>query len=444
MHITITAQKFSKSGGQSVDKLVGYLEKENEGLDASLHEHFFDQNNDMVNPENVVKDIDGNTKKLKKVEPKFYSLTINPSKKELQIINNLAIKEVEILRNNLPVETDNNLSDATLIKEYTNHFLKEYVRESMREYASSFKNEINGRSVNINDIKYYAKIESSRTYKGNDKQVIENAPFRKELRSLELKLSQVELGKQEGNVIELKNSIQKLHENAPHKINGKMIMQGMQKEGFQSHIHVIVSRKDASNNYSLSPGSKYKASESILNGKIVKRGFDRDGWIGRSEKTFDKMFDYNRNYVLSYQGKKDAKDNPKLYWETIKNLPLNEKNYALKVLGIPVQKNSKIGQNLSNLSVNNTVNHAKKVFVPDEVKEAMKIIDDFKSGRIPNTQMSIAEINSFIKDANKVMGLLTKGAVVPEPTAQAARIITKYAVKLIKAVTRGSGLEIGM
>lgn len=444
MHITVTAQDFSKSTGQSVGKLVDYLEKENEGLDVDLHEHFFDQKEDVIRPQTVIKDIDGNTKKLKKTEPKFYSLTINPSKKELEIIHNLAIKEVEIFRNNLPVETDNKESDSVLIKEYTNHFLKQYVRESMKEYAASFKNEINGRPVDVSDIKYYAKIESSRTYKGNDKQVIENTPFRKELRTLELKLARVELGKEQGNIKELKEGIQKLHDSAPHKINGKMIEQGMQKEGFQSHIHVVVSRKDASNNYSLSPGSKYKQSESVLNGKTVKRGFDRDGWIGRSEKAFDKMFDYKRNYVLSYQGKKDAKDNPKLYWQTIANLPKNEKHYALKVLGMPIPKDNQVGRNMSNLVKHNIQNTIKKIAVPDEIREAMSKIDSVRSGRIPDTNMSIAQINGYIKDANKVVNLLSKGAVVPEPTTQAAKLVLKYAVKLGKAIMRTGGMEMGI
>tara|TARA_R110002074_G_scaffold335484_1_gene505927 strand:+ start:310 stop:507 length:198 start_codon:yes stop_codon:yes gene_type:complete len=57
-----------------------YLEKENQDKAIELHEHFFDQNNDRISPEHIVKDIDGNTAKLKKQEPKFYSLTINPCK----------------------------------------------------------------------------------------------------------------------------------------------------------------------------------------------------------------------------------------------------------------------------------------------------------------------------------------------------------------------------
>ena len=81
MYISITKQHLDTTFSQSSADFVAYLEKENEGKQADLQEHFFDQNNDLVSPEQVVKDIDGNTAKLKKVEPKFYSLTINPSQR---------------------------------------------------------------------------------------------------------------------------------------------------------------------------------------------------------------------------------------------------------------------------------------------------------------------------------------------------------------------------
>lgn len=81
-----------------------------------------------------------------------------------------------------------------------------------------------------------------------------------------------------------KDQIKQLEKEAPYQLNGKMITQGMAKEGAQSHVHIIVSRKDMSNSYSLSPGSKYKASEVMLNGKLVKRGFDRDKFYTASEK----------------------------------------------------------------------------------------------------------------------------------------------------------------
>jgi len=94
-----------------------------------------------------------------------------------------------------------------------------------------------------------------------------------------------------------------------------------------------VSRKDASNRFSLSPGSKYKASDVKLNGKTVKRGFDRDKFFENSEKTFDKSFEYQRNFAETYKARKEFIKNPKIYFETLMKLPTNEKAIAFKMMG---------------------------------------------------------------------------------------------------------------
>jgi len=113
----------------------------------------------------------------------------------------------------------------------------------------------------------------------------------------------------------------------------------MPKEGNQSHVHIIVSRKDASNRFSLSPGSKYKDSQVELNGKTVKRGFDRDKFFGKAEKTFDKNFGYQRNFVETYKARKEFIKNPRSYYSVLMKLPTNEKTMAMKILkqtGMPM------------------------------------------------------------------------------------------------------------
>lgn len=141
----------------------------------------------------------------------------------------------------------------------------------MKSYAASFNREIHGRPINVDDIKYFAKIEHERSYKGTDKAIQENAPYHKKIVALKNEIQQIKSGRQTGNISEKEQQVKQLEQEAPHKINGQMITQGMAKEGSQLHIHIIVSRKDQSNRFSLSPGSKYKASEVVLNGKIVKR-----------------------------------------------------------------------------------------------------------------------------------------------------------------------------
>jgi len=303
MYITITAQKLGANYSQSSRDFVGYLEKENQELGAESMEHFFNQYSDGISAEEVVKDIDGNTAKLKKTEPKFYSITVSPSKYELNRLQN------------------------------SSEDLKKYTREIMKDYVASFNREINGRPITVDDIKYYAKIEHQRTFKGTDIQIKENQPFATKILQLKTEIRNVQDGRAEGNINTMKSEVSKLEKQAPHQQDGQRIVQGMPKAGNQSHIHIIVSRKDASNSISLSPGSKHKASEVEMHGKNVKRGFDRDKFFESAEKRFDKTFEYKRNFAETYNARKDFVRNPKIYFASLMKLPTNEKALAFKIMG---------------------------------------------------------------------------------------------------------------
>ncbi|WP_336091892.1 MobB family relaxase [Leeuwenhoekiella sp. CH_XMU1409-2] len=317
MYITITPQKMGGNFSKSSADFVGYLEKENQGLEQHEMEHFFNQYGDEISAEEVVKEIDGNTAKLEKHEPRFYSITVSPSKYELRKLQN------------------------------SSEDLKRYTRELMKDYVASFNREIKGRPVSIDDIKYYAKIEHQRTFKGTDFQVKENQPFATKILQLKTDIRNVQEGRAEGNIKRMKKEITKLESQAPHQQNGKRIVQGMAKDGNQSHIHIIVSRKDASNRFSLSPGSKYKASDVKLNGKTVKRGFDRDKFFEKAEKTFDKTFGYKRNFAETYKARKDFVKNPNLYFAALMKLPANEKALAFKMItktGLPIVPSIPVSQ----------------------------------------------------------------------------------------------------
>ncbi len=303
MYITITPQKLGGSYSQSVGDYVDYLEKENQGLEQQEMEHFFNQYSNEIYAKDVVREIDGNGAKLKKTEPKFYSITVSPSKYELKQL------------------------------QYNSKDLKAYTRELMKDYVKSFNREVNGKPITIDDIKYYAKIEHQRKFKGTDFQVKENQSYATKILQLKQDIRKIENGILEGYIKKLNQKISRLEKEAPHQQNGERIVQGLQKEGNQSHIHIIVSRKDASNSVSLSPGSKYKVSDVIMNGKNVKRGFDRDTFFANAEKTFDKQFGYKRNYAETYQAKKNFIKNPKLYFSALMGLPTSEKAVAFKILG---------------------------------------------------------------------------------------------------------------
>ena len=321
MYIAITPQKLGQSYSNSTADYVAYLEKENEGLDQEHQEHFFNQTEDRISPDTVISDIDANTAKLKKTEPKFYSIVVSPSQRELKKI----------------------AADSIALKAYT--------RALMNEYAKSFYRE---KPVTVDQIKYYAKIEHERMYRGFEKEVLENAPYRKRIAKLQNDIRKVTRGELEGNIEKIKAEIKKLRKEAPHKINGQMIVAGMKKEGNQSHIHIIVSRKDVTNTFSLSPGSKYKASEVEMHGRKVQRGFHRDQFYEKSEQVFDKLFGYNRNFVETYKAKKTLVKDPILFRMLLGNLPANEKALALKLL-------SKSGMRIPSIPTNK-VQLALKVF----------------------------------------------------------------------------------
>lgn len=321
MYIAITAQKLGQSYSNSAADYVAYLEKENEGLEQENQEHFFNQTEDRITPDKVISEIDANTAKLKKTEPKFYSIVVSPSQRELKKI------------------ADN--PEA----------LKTYTRELMKDYAKSFYRE---KPVTVDQIKYFAKIEHERTYRGFEKKVLENAPYRKRIAKLENDIRKVARGELKGTIKKLEQEIAALKEAAPHQINGQMIVAGMKKEGNQSHIHIIVSRKDVTNTFSLSPGSKYKASEVEMHGKKVQRGFHRDQFFEKAEQTFDRVFGYDRNFVETYTAKKTLVKNPAMFRMLLGNLPTNEKALALKLL-------SKSGMRIPSIPTNK-VQLALKVF----------------------------------------------------------------------------------
>ena len=164
---------------------------------------------------------------------------------------------------------------------------------------------------------------------------------------LKTEIRNVQEGRAEGNIKKMRKEIAKLERQAPHQQNGKRIVQGMAKDGNQSHIHIIVSRKDASNSVSLSPGSKHKASEVEMHGKKVKRGFDRDAFFAKAEKTFDTKFGYKRNFAETYKARKDFVKNPNLYFAALMKLPANEKALAFKMItktGLPIVPSIPVSQ----------------------------------------------------------------------------------------------------
>ncbi len=181
MYITISKQHQGNNFSGSVRDFVNYLEKENEEKNLEQQEYFFDQNNDQISAEDVITEIDNNTTKLNKKDSRFYSMVVSPSQNELKTINNDPEK------------------------------LRQYIREMMKDYAASF---YRNKAVTVNDIKYYAKIEKQRSYKGTDKAIRENQPYATKILELKKELRKIEQGKTKGHIKSIKKEIERLRSSA--------------------------------------------------------------------------------------------------------------------------------------------------------------------------------------------------------------------------------------
>ena len=299
MYIAITRQQLGTNFQGSARDFVNYLEKENQGKALEDQELFFNQTENDIDAQRVVAEIDGNTSKLGKKDPKFYSIMVSPSQAELKHIGNDPEK------------------------------LKQYTRELMKTYAASFYRD---KETKVKDVLYFAKLERERTYSEKDKAVKENQPYATKVLELQHQIRAISEGRVIGDIVKLQERILVLDREAPHHQNGKRIVPGMAKEGHQSHIHIIVSRKDVTNSHSLSPGSRFRTSESILNGGKVKQGFDRDQFYRAAEKTFDTRFGYRRNFVETYHARNLLDKDPKRFFEVLLGLPTHEKQVARQLL----------------------------------------------------------------------------------------------------------------
>ena len=217
--------KFDTPSGTSSNKgscnaFVEYLQKEDTNL-KSKKEFFFNHSNEMINSRIVIESINTNRQGLKKEDAKFYTGSINLSEEELKFINN----------------------DFDKIKQYT--------IEVFKQYADNFK-----KDLSIDDINWFAKIESNRYYKGNDEEVA----------------------------------------------RGKA-KQGEVKPGLNTHAHFIVGRKSVDGNKKLSPMTNHMNTSK----GAVKGGFNRDQFKQDCEGVFDNLFFYNRSINESYKHLKNVK-----------------------------------------------------------------------------------------------------------------------------------------
>ena len=239
--------------------LVNYLDKENQDIEKEAmqtpnrnreieirkrQQYFFNHESDAVSQTKVRDDLDNNILKLGKNDAKYYAPTISFSNQELEHISKMATAGRE-------VESVNQMSNAEFNR--YNAYLRDYSRSVMNNYAENFNRQEKGLKSG-DDLVYYAKIQHQRAYKGNDEKV--------------------SLGRAKS---------------------------GDNKPGLQSHVHVIVSRKDKTQRLKLSPVTNEKATTRKIGNNKYQVGFDRKKWIDKNEKSFDSMFGYKRKEIEKFE-----------------------------------------------------------------------------------------------------------------------------------------------
>lgn len=250
----------------SCSTLAIYLEKENEELDKiikktssisdvfqleSRKQSFFTDSETDISTIEAISRIDNNRRKLGANDAKYFAPTISFSKNELDHIAFLAAGKREVTS-----VWDLNLVELKLF----NQLIREYGRKVMDNYALNFNRQDKGINTG-GDLVYFAKIEHFRKFKGTDKAVL----------------------------------------------NGEAIS-GDYKKGLQSHIHIIVSRKDKTQRLKLSPTCNEKLTKRTIGDNEYQVGFDRVKWINMVEKAFDEHFRYSRKELEKFKNQNILKN----------------------------------------------------------------------------------------------------------------------------------------
>lgn len=259
MPISKPHSSFASDNKGSCIKLAEYLEKEKAEIDRMINDPsyrkhakllrnmkqgFFNQYEINIGKIEVIGSIDTNIKKLGKKDAKFFAPTINFSQKEQR----------HLLRQITKGENVETVFDLTpeQFKLYNNALIK-YAREVMDNYAANFNRQHKGLKDGTG-LLYFGRVEHFRKYKGIDKEV--------------------------------KNGNEK---------------SGDFKPGLQSHVHLIVSRKDATQKMKLDPTTKERLTNRKIGNNAYTVGFNRKNWIKLNEESFDRLFKYNRPELEKFE-----------------------------------------------------------------------------------------------------------------------------------------------
>ena len=275
-------------------KFTDYLDKESVLSGEDMN--FFNTLEDDVDKYTVASSIDKNCRKLSRDEARFYSITLDPSAKEINHIKEVAGLTADTLLEGGAQGTKDYIQDKIC-----REIFKEYARQCMDEYARNFNREnVKGGE----DLVWFGRVEKNRYWKSKSPEVQHNRAIFREIKKLERKQPTPErdefIAQLEQNLIREKD-VREGGKDLP-------IVEMMPKSGDNYHIHVIVSRRDVRQQYKLSPLATAKNNkEHIVGNKTCTIGFNRDRFANRIEGIFDAKTGYERLNMERYEVLKEAK-----------------------------------------------------------------------------------------------------------------------------------------
>ena len=228
----------------SVNQIIAYLRHETNKKEEDINV-FFNHDKEDISDIEVKEKIDSNSQRIDTDKEKFYSIIISPAEEELVHINN---------------------NNATL---------KKYVRQVMENYAANFQLK-NGKQLTSKDLIWFAAIHSDRDIKPIDLQSQRFLSLKEAKRVKELDRSSHPSDRLEASKI-----LEKAKERELNRYNPDHFSAGNKKPGFHKHIHIVVSRLDASQTFHLNP-------------KTRKASFHIQGFQEKCARDFQQMFGYRQ------------------------------------------------------------------------------------------------------------------------------------------------------
>ena len=311
----------------------------------------------------------------------------------------------------------------------------------------------NGIKITGKDIKYYAKIEYQRYYSYLDaneefsKVFKHNNEVQKEINGLKKCIVENnKLGKESLNK-ELEKKIENLDKFGYQRDRyGVIIKDGAVRKDNQMHAHIIVHRYDKDKELKLSPMANHRGGTHKLDGKEVRGGFDRNNFRVRCEGTFDKKFGYNRSLDKSLKGRQLQRNLSKgnqalMLLSNPKQFAINQAKKAVaEIITGQVMKSRLSGQDLKN-------SYKIEAEVRQQSREVLKMMGYSRAIKNPTefpkklqNELEKKATEAIAKKIGEDVSKFAGAAQLSTPVSTAVKIAKDVIKMVAKQMSQGMGI----